>query len=272
MNPLFLEHDSIDCDLFCLSDNRTYFCRWITCTKAFRTAESLKTHSLVHTDEKPVKCEHCDYTCRQRNSIRFHMKKKHPELLPNDLNSSSKAVKQKSQDSHPTMTDSKVSDTGSSENNLASNSDNKENLMESVKSEPNSPDNELSKIVDHVKDSPETKTEIKPKSTGNHQTVNSIKSCVSSTEKKQNVPSKGSKEFTPVLNSLSCLNKKTNVRSLKSEENEKSSTASANENPASTLNEKPVKKAKKTDMYEFMSEEESEDEMRPGKVWLFMHL
>ena len=32
---------------------------------------------MLHTDEKPLKCTLCVYSCRQRNSMNWHMKTKH---------------------------------------------------------------------------------------------------------------------------------------------------------------------------------------------------
>ena len=32
---------------------------------------------MLHTNEKPMRCGLCEYTCRQRNSMNWHMKTKH---------------------------------------------------------------------------------------------------------------------------------------------------------------------------------------------------
>ncbi|XP_074661878.1 uncharacterized protein LOC141914555 [Tubulanus polymorphus] len=58
---------------------RKYACDWSNCGKAFRHADNLKVHYRQHTNEKPVKCHLCDFACRQRNSLTWHLKRQHPE-------------------------------------------------------------------------------------------------------------------------------------------------------------------------------------------------
>lgn len=52
-------------------------CDFPGCCKSFRELKHLKVHKMQHTDERPLKCLQCDYSCRQRNSMNWHMKSKH---------------------------------------------------------------------------------------------------------------------------------------------------------------------------------------------------
>lgn len=62
-----------------LSGERKYRCEWEGCGKAFRHADNLKVHMRQHTNENPVKCELCSFTCKQKSSLKWHMGKRHPE-------------------------------------------------------------------------------------------------------------------------------------------------------------------------------------------------
>ena len=53
-----------------------------TCGRGFKNAYSLQIHNLIHTGEKPIKCELCDYRCRQKTALDWHMTKKHPSVAP----------------------------------------------------------------------------------------------------------------------------------------------------------------------------------------------
>ncbi|KAK6174824.1 hypothetical protein SNE40_013398 [Patella caerulea] len=53
-------------------------CPWPGCEKEFTSEQDLKLHVLIHKDEKPMKCDFCEYRCRQRNALNWHMRK-HPE-------------------------------------------------------------------------------------------------------------------------------------------------------------------------------------------------
>ena len=59
------------------SEERPLVCDFPGCDKTFREAKHLKVHKMLHTDERPLKCLQCQYSCRQRNSMNWHMKSKH---------------------------------------------------------------------------------------------------------------------------------------------------------------------------------------------------
>lgn len=59
------------------TDERPVTCDYPGCDKSFRELKHLKVHQMQHTDEKPLRCLLCEYSCRQRNSMNWHMKSKH---------------------------------------------------------------------------------------------------------------------------------------------------------------------------------------------------
>ena len=91
-----------------ISDNRSFFCTHDGCSKAFRTPDALKVHELQHANEHPISCEHCDYICKQRNSLRYHVLKKHPEIVQKTLEMKQKLVSSKTQTLFDTGSDKSV--------------------------------------------------------------------------------------------------------------------------------------------------------------------
>jgi uncharacterized C2H2 Zn-finger protein len=54
---------------------RKFQCDFEDCGKVFLNAYTMKVHQRIHSDEKPLKCPHCDYAARQRNAMNWHMRK-----------------------------------------------------------------------------------------------------------------------------------------------------------------------------------------------------
>ncbi|NXD73206.1 ZFP91 ligase, partial [Eolophus roseicapillus] len=52
---------------------RDYICEY--CARAFKSSHNLAVHRMIHTGEKPLQCEICGFTCRQKASLNWHMKK-----------------------------------------------------------------------------------------------------------------------------------------------------------------------------------------------------
>jgi KRAB domain-containing zinc finger protein len=50
------------------------------CLKSFKHRHVLKQHSLIHTNEKPYKCEYCDFRGRQKASLWRHRRKHLEEM------------------------------------------------------------------------------------------------------------------------------------------------------------------------------------------------
>lgn len=59
---------------------RKYACTFENCNKRFKRPEALRVHTRTHTGDKPVKCQFCDYSARQKASLNWHMKTKHSDL------------------------------------------------------------------------------------------------------------------------------------------------------------------------------------------------
>ncbi|XP_014664901.1 PREDICTED: zinc finger protein 600-like isoform X1 [Priapulus caudatus] len=57
---------------------RNFSCPYPGCSKAFYQGRHLDVHMLRHTDALPLECEFCDYACRQRNSMNWHLRSRHP--------------------------------------------------------------------------------------------------------------------------------------------------------------------------------------------------
>ncbi|XP_041378519.1 zinc finger protein 91-like [Gigantopelta aegis] len=58
--------------------NRCFPCPCPGCGKSFFHKGHLAVHSRIHSDTKPLSCELCDYRCRQRAALNWHLQKKHP--------------------------------------------------------------------------------------------------------------------------------------------------------------------------------------------------
>ncbi|XP_064633914.1 uncharacterized protein LOC135491739 isoform X2 [Lineus longissimus] len=75
------------------SGDRNYLCTWPDCGKAFRHADNLKVHYRQHTNEKPIQCALCEFACRQRNSLSWHMKRHHNPVEATFMKSETVEVK-----------------------------------------------------------------------------------------------------------------------------------------------------------------------------------
>lgn len=58
---------------FVHSGERPYKCK--VCDKGFTQSQSLKRHMLLHTGEKPFLCNVCNMSFRQAESLKVHMHK-----------------------------------------------------------------------------------------------------------------------------------------------------------------------------------------------------
>ncbi|XP_045166647.2 titin homolog [Mercenaria mercenaria] len=240
-------------------DNRTHFCTYITCTKAFRTADSLKVHSLVHSDEKPLKCEHCEYTCRQKNSIRFHMKKKHPELLPDDLVSLKSTT--------GTVSGHTVSKIESAANSIIKADGDHENLPAASSDTLNSI-SEQSLLTDSMKNTTVDDATIKLETHARtiHDSGDSFVARMTPVGEKSHSDNEIPPESKVNLTDAKMVPSEFEINHTSVSTNQNhcdSQTATTCTNDLQELKETP-RKVKKTDMYEFQSEDESSDEMRPG--------
>ena len=58
---------------------RSHPCTWPECSKSFYDKKHLVIHERIHADVKPLCCEFCDYRCRQRAALNWHLMKKHKD-------------------------------------------------------------------------------------------------------------------------------------------------------------------------------------------------
>ncbi|KAL4227034.1 hypothetical protein ACF0H5_015010 [Mactra antiquata] len=249
----FYKKSHLDRHIDAHKDNRTHFCLFITCTKAFRTAEALKVHTRVHTDEKPLKCEHCDYRCRQKSSITFHMKKKHPDMLPNDLASP------------------KPPTTGQDSERLTSDDITNTSIKGEIDSDYN-PALENNRIGVPLNSSEQTVE------TNKYNSIVETGTLLSSTPLKSSSHNENPSSDTELTTSSADKNVPLAVVDTQSSSKKISGDSSNNDGidrsrtevqevkdpPGGSSTNKTLTKPKKTDLYEFQSEDESGDEMRPG--------
>jgi uncharacterized Zn-finger protein len=54
------------------------------CSKSFLEKSMLKRHKLIHSEEKPLKCdqEGCEYSCTRQDTLKIHIQRKHTKKLP----------------------------------------------------------------------------------------------------------------------------------------------------------------------------------------------
>jgi uncharacterized Zn-finger protein len=55
---------------------RSHVCN--TCGRGFIERSHLIRHELIHLQEKPFKCESCDYSSTRRDKLKEHIQKHHP--------------------------------------------------------------------------------------------------------------------------------------------------------------------------------------------------
>ncbi len=54
-------------------------CTYEGCNKEFKTKDALKNHAFIHSNQKPMSCNYCEFSCRQRNSMDVHMNTHHKD-------------------------------------------------------------------------------------------------------------------------------------------------------------------------------------------------
>lgn len=59
------------------SDSPKFKCNWKNCKMKFRDNFNLEIHMATHTGKKKKKCPYCGFTCIQKTSLDWHLKKKH---------------------------------------------------------------------------------------------------------------------------------------------------------------------------------------------------
>merc|ERR1712059_29170 len=56
-------------------DGKKFKC--VTCPKMFKSKSVLNNHTIVHSGEKPFKCDQCSYACNQKGNLKVHTTRKH---------------------------------------------------------------------------------------------------------------------------------------------------------------------------------------------------
>lgn len=181
------------------------------------------------------------------------MKKKHPEMLPNDL--ATPKLSTADQESDRLASDETAEKSINKADIDSDNSPVSENEQTSMSLNAS----EETSIASKHKDISETRTPTlissSPlKSSLNHENPSDDNDSVSN---RKNVPSKTDSHCISDMYSTNSSNNQTETSSSEVHE--------LKDPPGSA---KPSVKPKKTDMYEFQSEDESGDEMRPGIVFL----
>lgn len=188
------------------------------------------------------------------------MKKKHPELLPADLASQKKSVNSHSVSKSEMSTDSIMKGEETDKNILTQSSDSLNNVSEHTSMTENHKNTSYDNSS--VKDSTEMLTPL-----GNDTGANDVLDESQTLEKSNNnieYPSETvSLTDTKHITSEAEIKHASSVLTSQNHHSSQSATTSTNDFQKHKEQEKRIKK---TDMYEFQSEEESSDDMKPGNV------
>lgn len=83
-------------------------CTFADCVKSFKTTKSMRSHLIIHSTERPFKCQHCAKTFKVRRLLKFH-EGLHLEIKPFNCDLCGKGFPAK-----PYLKSHMVSHTGSS--------------------------------------------------------------------------------------------------------------------------------------------------------------
>ncbi len=75
-------------------------CTYQDCNKEFKTKYALKNHAFIHSNEKPMSCDYCVFSCRQRNSMDVHMNTHHKDKSYDRSKAKKYGIKVKGQHVH----------------------------------------------------------------------------------------------------------------------------------------------------------------------------